>query len=115
MRILTAFGCASLVALSLAATSRPSAAAVIYPWCADYSGRNGRTELRVHQLAAMLGNPEGQWRLLQSQRLVSALSAAGELRAAVPPLISHAADHQIVAMNHLGAAFQAEDLGDVAG
>ena len=75
---------------------------------------HGRSKLRIHQFAAVLGNSEGQRRLVQSERLVSALSAARELRAAIPPLMSNAADHQIIAMDHLGAAFEAEDLHDVA-
>ena len=62
----------------------------------------------------MLGNPEGQRRLLQSQRLVSALSAALELRAAIPPVTLDPADNQIIAMDHLGTAFEAEDLRDIA-
>src|SRR5262245_18908263 len=73
----------------------------------------GRTELRFHQLAAVLGHTKGQRRLVQSERLVPALSAARELRAAVPPLMSHAADHEIIAVDHLGTAFEAEDLHDV--
>lgn len=36
-----AFGVATLVALSLSWTTRPSDAMVIYPWCAKYHGRLG--------------------------------------------------------------------------
>lgn len=43
----------------------------------------GRTELRLHQSVAVLGNSERQRRILQSERLVSALSAACELCSAI--------------------------------
>jgi Protein of unknown function (DUF3551) len=36
-----AFCVATLVALGLGSTTRPSAAMVIYPWCAHYLGRMG--------------------------------------------------------------------------
>jgi hypothetical protein len=38
MKIITAFGLASLVALGLVVSAQPSAAMVIYPWCAHYGG-----------------------------------------------------------------------------
>ena len=57
--ILTAFGCASLVALSLAATGRLSAAAVIYPWCADYSGRMGGQNCGFTSLQQCLATQRG--------------------------------------------------------
>jgi hypothetical protein len=36
-----AFGLATLVGVTLAASSKPGAAMVIYPWCAHYLGRLG--------------------------------------------------------------------------
>ena len=59
MRILTAFGCASLVALSLAASTRPSPAAVIYPWCADYGGRMGGQNCGFTSLPQCLATQRG--------------------------------------------------------
>jgi hypothetical protein len=41
MRILSAAVFITTMAVTLAASARPSAAVVIYPWCADYSGRGG--------------------------------------------------------------------------
>jgi len=41
MRILSAAVFMTTMAVTLAASARPSAAVVIYPWCADYSGRGG--------------------------------------------------------------------------
>jgi hypothetical protein len=39
MRILYVFGLMAGVVFTLAPSTRPSAAMVIYPWCANYSGR----------------------------------------------------------------------------
>jgi Protein of unknown function (DUF3551) len=39
MRVRSALCLAATVAALLAADARPSAAMVIYPWCASYSGR----------------------------------------------------------------------------
>ena len=41
MRLITGFGLATLVALELVTSAQPSAAMVLYPWCANYSGRPG--------------------------------------------------------------------------
>ena len=41
MRLIYLLGAAGLVALTLAGGARPSAATVIYPWCAHYGGRIG--------------------------------------------------------------------------
>ena len=43
MRVLTAAGFVIAIVLALAASAGPSAAVVIYPWCANYggSGRGG--------------------------------------------------------------------------
>ena len=41
MRVLKAAGFVVAIALILAASARPSAAVVIYPWCANYGGRGG--------------------------------------------------------------------------
>ena len=100
MKILTAFGCAGLV-------EPPERRGGHLSVVRRLRRPHGRAKLRIHQFAAVLGNSEGQRRLVQSERLVSALSAARELRAAIPPLMSNAADHQIIAMDHLGAAFEA--------
>ena len=39
MRILYVFGLMAGVVFTLAPSTRPSAAMVIYPWCANYGGR----------------------------------------------------------------------------
>src|SRR5262249_48932961 len=44
MKLITAFGLTALVALALAASVQPSAAMVIYPWCAQYGGRLGGSQ-----------------------------------------------------------------------
>jgi len=44
MKLITAFGSTALVALALAASVQPSAAMVIYPWCAQYGGRLGGSQ-----------------------------------------------------------------------
>ena len=59
MKILTALGCASLVALSLSVTTRPSAAAVIYPWCVDYGGRLGGQNCGFTSLQQCLATQRG--------------------------------------------------------
>ena len=41
MRIFYIAGFMAAIVLTLAASARPSAAMVIYPWCADYGGRMG--------------------------------------------------------------------------
>ena len=41
MRLVKVFVLAASVAMTLAAGVRPSAAMVIYPWCAEYGGRWG--------------------------------------------------------------------------
>jgi hypothetical protein len=41
MRIFYIVGFMAAIVLPLTATVRPSAAMVIYPWCADYGGRMG--------------------------------------------------------------------------
>ena len=41
MRIFYIGGFVAAIVLALAASARPSAAMVIYPWCADYGGRMG--------------------------------------------------------------------------
>jgi hypothetical protein len=41
MRILYVVGFLAAGMLALAASTSPSGAVVIYPWCADYSGRGG--------------------------------------------------------------------------
>jgi hypothetical protein len=41
MRILAAAVFMTTIAVTLAAIASPSAAVVIYPWCADYLGRGG--------------------------------------------------------------------------
>jgi hypothetical protein len=38
-KLMVAIGMAGVTALSLASSVQPSAAAVIYPWCAHYLGR----------------------------------------------------------------------------
>jgi hypothetical protein len=59
MKILTVLGCTSLVALSLSTTIRPSAAMVIYPWCADYSGRMGGQNCGFTSLSQCLATQRG--------------------------------------------------------
>jgi hypothetical protein len=44
MKLMTAFGLVSLVALGLATSAQPSNAMVIYPWCANYGGRMGGSQ-----------------------------------------------------------------------
>ena len=44
MRLITALGLTGLVALGLAASVQPSAAMVLYPWCAQYGGRLGGSQ-----------------------------------------------------------------------
>jgi hypothetical protein len=41
MRIVYALGLVTAVALTLAESTRPGAAVIIYPWCAEYFGRYG--------------------------------------------------------------------------
>jgi hypothetical protein len=41
MRILHGAGFMAAIVVTLAASARPSAAMVIYPWCANYGGRGG--------------------------------------------------------------------------
>jgi hypothetical protein len=41
MRILYIAGFLATITLTLAASARPSAAMVIYPWCVDYNGKFG--------------------------------------------------------------------------
>ena len=44
MKLMSAFGLVSLVALGLATSAQPSNAMVIYPWCANYGGRMGGSQ-----------------------------------------------------------------------
>jgi hypothetical protein len=62
MRTLYVVGFIAGIAITLAASTRPSAAMVIYPWCANYSGRAmggasscGSTSLK-QCLATLWGN-----------------------------------------------------------
>jgi hypothetical protein len=41
MKVVAVLGFLSLIALDLAVSVQPSAAMVIYPWCAHYRGRMG--------------------------------------------------------------------------
>jgi Protein of unknown function (DUF3551) len=41
MRILPVAGFIAAIMVMLAASARPSAAVIIYPWCANYGGRVG--------------------------------------------------------------------------
>ena len=83
MRTLYVVGFIAGIALTLAASTRPSAAMVIYPWCANYGGggKGGvrSQQLRVHLLPAMYGDDVGQWRDLLSKSVVSAVSSADDL------------------------------------
>ena len=113
MRILTAFGCASLVALSLAATSRPSPATVIYPWCADYGGRMGGQNCGFTSLPQCLAtNGAMAARVTRTPGISLIRRPRATRRHSAAEL--DAADHQIVAVDHLGATFEAEDQQDVA-
>ena len=61
MRKLQTAGLLAMVAVSLVASARPSAAVIIYPWCANYGGREygasscGSTSLK-QCLATLWGN-----------------------------------------------------------
>jgi Protein of unknown function (DUF3551) len=61
MRILYVAGLTAGIVFTLAASIRPSAAVIIYPWCANYGGRSygasscGSTSLK-QCLATLAGN-----------------------------------------------------------
>jgi hypothetical protein len=59
MRLVTAFGSAALIGLSMFASIRPSAAMVIYPWCANYSGRMGGQNCGFTSLPQCLATQRG--------------------------------------------------------
>jgi hypothetical protein len=84
MRILSAAVFMTTMAVTLAASARPSAAVVIYPWCADYSGRGGygSGNCVVYFIEPMPSDTRWQWRLLQSESALSTLSAAAHTFAA---------------------------------
>ena len=71
MRTLYVVGLMAGIVFTLAASTRPSAAVIIYPWCANYGGgRSGRPKLRVRIAGAMRVDPRRQWRLLRSESLL---------------------------------------------
>jgi hypothetical protein len=64
------------ILLTLAASARPTTAmSVVCRLWRTY----GRRELRLHELCAVPGHPFGQWRLLQTESMVSALPTADDI------------------------------------
>ena len=59
--------------VAFAASAKPGAAMVIYPWCAEYGGRSfGSDELRIRDVQTMPGDDRGQRGLLQTEPLSAA-------------------------------------------
>ena len=72
MRTLYVVGLMAGIVFTLAESTRPSAAVIIYPWCANYGGGSEwrRPKLRVRIAGAMRVDPRRQWRLLRSESLL---------------------------------------------
>jgi hypothetical protein len=51
MRIFHVAGLVAATVVTLAANARPSAAVIIYPWCANFGGAAGRSDERTADLA----------------------------------------------------------------
>ena len=86
---MTRFNTALFAALAIAALTafaRP-AAAIEYPWCAQYggSGRRRRTKLRLRELRAMHGNRPRSGRLLRAQFVLHWRRRAAHQAAAQAP------------------------------
>jgi hypothetical protein len=59
------------IAVTVAASSLPSSAAVVYPWCASYGGRmGGRQNCGFVTFQQCQANPRRQWGFLQSESLL---------------------------------------------
>jgi hypothetical protein len=86
MRILCVVGLMAGVVFTLAASTRPSVAVIIYPWCANYEWW---PKLRFHIAAAVRVDPRRQWGLLRSESLLPAVSTAADVCAAYPAMTSH--------------------------
>jgi hypothetical protein len=58
MRVFCAVGLTAMIALAMAANARPSAAAVIYPWCVQYGSDTSNCGFSSFQqcLATASGN-----------------------------------------------------------
>ena len=72
MRTLYVVGLMAGIVFTLAASTRPSAAVIIYPWCANFGGgrSGGAQNCGFVSRAAMRVDPRRQWRLLRSESLL---------------------------------------------
>jgi len=81
MRTIRNLALLATATVAFAASAKPGAAMVIYPWCAEYGGRSfGSDELRIRDVQTMPGDDRGQRGLLQTEPLVHAVSAATQRR-----------------------------------
>ena len=55
------------IAVAATATFAKPAAAIEYPWCAQYGGWDVRQELRLRELRTMYGNDPRHGRLLRAK------------------------------------------------
>jgi Protein of unknown function (DUF3551) len=86
MRRLTPWFIAAIV---LIAGTLPSAAVIIYPWCANYGGKGyGATSCGSTSLKQCLATLAGNGGTCDPNPYYPALSAAADVRAANPPIIA---------------------------
>src|SRR5262245_60509411 len=79
MRTFNVTGLAAVIVVALAASTGPSAAMVIYPWCANYGGGRSGGGGQNCGFTSFQQDPIGEWRLLRCKPVVSAIPAAADV------------------------------------
>ena len=81
MRTIRGFALAAIAAAIVFGGAKPSAAMVIYPWCAEYGGRSfGAENCGFVTFQQCLATIAGNRRLRQAEPVVHAVSAAASRR-----------------------------------